>query len=91
MQDVPYWREKAGIAELFCGSKIENTTAKTNAGKIFNTILTSNLPLHTRSGHRIRFASNGTKHSTLVAGVSLSANTHVLYKVDVAITISPGL
>jgi hypothetical protein len=44
MHDVAYWREKAGIAGLFCGSKSDKPTAKASAGKIFNDILTRKPP-----------------------------------------------
>lgn len=53
MHDVAYWREKAGIAELFCGSRNNITVVKTNAGNIFNAILTPDLPLYPAAGNGI--------------------------------------
>jgi hypothetical protein len=40
MQDVPYCREKAGIAALLCGSRNNNIADKTSTGKTLNAILT---------------------------------------------------
>jgi hypothetical protein len=67
MHDVAYWREKAGIAGLFCGSNSDNPAAKANAGKIFNDILTETSLYFPRPGIDL-ICDLCTRRSTLVAG-----------------------